>query len=155
ENLMRADIDSLIASIQGAIAANVVPFSVSGQLGAVRKELVVAQQAFLRAHPDPKSPPTLTLKLSIAGLKGNQVASFHSLFSDSNAAPQDFWKSLGNDKDFTAQKVGLLQSVFTLSQLTGEQLVLTDQLIQAGKVQSPGDLPKLAANTSQDWQTIF
>jgi hypothetical protein len=155
EGLMRADIDSLSAAIQGAITANIVPFSLSGRLGAIRQELIAAQQAFLQSHPDPKSPPTLTLKLGIAGLQGNQVASFHSLFSDSGATPQDFWKSLEGNKDFTAQKVGLLQSVFTLSQLTGEQLVLTDQLIQAGNVKSPDDLPKLAANTSQDWGTIL
>jgi hypothetical protein len=39
--------------------------------------------------------------------------------------------------------------------LTGEQMVLTDQLIKAQNIQTPADLPKLAANTSQDWLNVL
>jgi Tc toxin complex TcA C-terminal TcB-binding domain/Neuraminidase-like domain/Salmonella virulence plasmid 28.1kDa A protein len=153
--LMREDIDSLISSLQSAIDANIVPYRVGAELDSIRKLLIAAQQNYLKNNPVTASPSTLTMKLAIAGLQGDQVTAFTSLFSATAGTPQDFWKTLAQDPSFQAQKVSFLQSVFTLSQLTGEQVVLTDQLIQAEKIQSTGDLSKLAANTSQDWQVIL
>jgi hypothetical protein len=153
--IMRQDIDSLMSAIQTAIGANIIPLSLSGELDSIKKQLIDAQQKYAEANSAPKSPPSLTLKLGIAGLQGDQVTAFKSLFTQSGGTPQDFWSTLAKDPAFQAQKVSLLQSVFTLSQLTGEQLVLTDQLIKAQNIQSPADLPKLAANTSQDWLTIL
>ena len=152
---MREDIDSLMTAIQGAIGANIVPYSLTGELDSIKKQLIDAQQKYAEANSAPKSPPSLTLKLGIAGLQGDQVAAFKSLFTQSGGTPQDFWSTLAKDPAFQAQKVSLLQSVFTLSQLTGEQIVLTDQLIKAQNIKTPADLPKLAANTSQDWLTIL
>jgi Tc toxin complex TcA C-terminal TcB-binding domain/Neuraminidase-like domain/Salmonella virulence plasmid 28.1kDa A protein len=153
--LMRQDIDSLMTALQGAIDANTVPYSLSANLDAIKKQLIDDQQRYLESNPAPTSPSNLTLKLEIAGLQGDQVAAFKSLFTDGSGTPQEFWAELAKNPEFQAQKVSLLQAVFTLSQLTGEQMVLTDQLIKAQKIQTPADLPKLAANTSQDWLTIL
>ena len=154
-SLMRQDIEPLMSAIQSAIAANVVPFSISGSLDSIRKQLLTAQQQFLKTTPAPASSPELTLKLGIAGLQGDQVAAFTSLFAASAGTPQDFWKTLAQDPQFQAQRVSLLQSVFTLSQLTGEQMVLTDELIKSQSIRTSADLPKLAANTAEDWLTIL
>jgi hypothetical protein len=153
--LMRQDIDSLMSALQGAIGANIVPYSLKANLDSIKKQLIDVQRRHLKNNPVPKSPPNLTLKLGIAGLQGEQVAAFKSLFSDSSGTPQKFWAELAKNPAFHAQKVSLLQAVFTLSQLTGEQMVLTDQLIKAQKIQRPVDLPKLAANTTQDWLAIL
>src|ERR1700693_3500532 len=153
--LMRQDIDSLMSALQGAIGANVVPYSLTADLNSVKKQLIDEQQRYGKNNPGPTSPPNLTLKLGIAGLQGDQIAAFKSLLSDGSATPQEFWAELAKNPAFQAQKVSMLQAVFTLSQLTGEQMVLTDQLIKAQKIQSPADLPKLAANTSQDWLAIL
>jgi hypothetical protein len=152
--LMRQDIEALMSSIQAAIGANVIPYSVTGDLDSIRKQLLAAQQSYLQTHPAPSSPPSLTLKLGIAGLQGDQVAAFKSLFA-TGGTPQEFWTALAQNPAFQAQKVSLLQSVFTLSQLTGEQIVLTDQLIKSQNIKTPADLPKLAANTSQDWLAVL
>ncbi len=154
-SLMRQDIDTLMSAVQSAIDANVVPFSLSGDLESIRKQLATAQQQFLKTTPAPASPPELTLKLGIAGLQGDQVAAFKGLFAASAGTPQDFWKTLAQNPGFQTQKVSLLQSVFTLSQLTGEQMALTDQLIKAQSIRTPADLPKLAANTTEDWLAIL
>jgi hypothetical protein len=151
--IMRRDIDSLMSSLQGAIDANVVPYALSGDLASIRGQLLAAQKS--RGDSTSSVPANLSLKLSIAGLEGDQVAAFKDLFSANGGTPQAFWGTLAQNPAFQAQKVSLLQSVFTLSQLTGEQMVLTDQLIKAQNIQAPADLPKLAANTSQDWQAIL
>jgi hypothetical protein len=153
--LMRQDIDSLMSALQAAIGANIVPYSLTANLDSIKKQLIDEQKRYLKNNPGPKSPPNLTLKLGIAGLQGDQVAAFKSLFSDSSRTPQEFWVELAKNPAFQAQKVSLLQAVFNLSQLTGEQIVLTDQLIKAENIQTPADLPKLAANTSQDWLAIL
>lgn len=153
--LMRQDIDTLITTVQGAIGANVIPFSLSGELDSIREQLIAAQKQYLKTAPGPASPPSLTMKLGIAGLQGDQIAAFKSLFSASGETPQEFWNTLARDPAFEAQKVSLLQSVFTLSQLTGEQMVLTDQLIKTQKIRTAADLPRLAANTSQDWLKVL
>jgi hypothetical protein len=153
--LMRQDIDSLMSAVQAAIAAGVTPFSVGGDLASVRRLLLTAQQQYLQKNPQSAAPAALTLKLSIAGLQGDQVAAFKSLFSTSGMPPGDLWTTLAKNPAFQVQKLDLLQSVFTLSQLTGEQVILTDQLITSQKIQKPQDLPRLAANTSQDWLTIL
>ena len=153
--LMREDIDSLMATIQGAINANIIPFSLTGEFDSIKNQLILAQQRYFKINPAQNSPSNLTLKLDIAGLQGDQIAAFKNLFSDSSAPPQEFWTELAKNPAFQAQKVTLLQAVFTLSRLTGEQAVLTDQLIKAQKIQTPADLPKLAANTGEDWLTIL
>ena len=153
--LMRQDIDSLMSTVQSAIAANVIPYSLSGEMESIRKQLIAAQQKYAQSNPGPASPPDLTLKLKIAGFEGDQITALQGLFSSSTETPQGFWATLAKNPAFQAQKVALLQSVFTLSQLTGEQTVLTDQLIKANNVKTPADLPRLAANTSQDWLTVL
>lgn len=153
--LMRQDIDSLMSAVQAAIDANVIPFSLGGDLASLRKLLLAAQLAYFKGNPQPASPATLTLKLSIAGLQGEQVAAFKNLLSAAGAPSSEFWATLAKDPAFQSQKAALLQSVFTLSQLTGEQVVLTDQLINLQQIQNPGDLQRLAANTSQDWLTTL
>lgn len=45
--------------------------------------------------------------------------------------------------------------MFSLARLTGEQILLTDQLIQLNKIQKPEDLAKLAAFTTQDWASML
>ncbi len=153
--LLRQDIDSLMSTAQGAIGANTIPYSLSAELDSIRAQLIAAQQRYLQTNPQPSSPSNLTMKLGIAGLQGDQVAAFKSLFSASGGTPQDFWTTLAQNPAFQAQKASLLQSVFTLSQLTGEQMVLTDQLIKEQNIQTPADLTKLAAHTSQDWLGIL
>ncbi len=154
-SLMRQDIDSLMSSIAAAVAANIIPYSVDGDLDTIREQLLAAEQNYFKNNPQPASPSNLTLKLAIAGLQGDQVTAFQTLFSASGGAPQEFWTTLAQNPQFQAQKASLLESVFTLSQLTGEQMVLTDQLIKAQNIQTPADLPKLAANTAQDWLTVL
>jgi hypothetical protein len=155
--IMRQDIGALMSSLGAAVSANIVPFRLNGDLDSIRRELVAAQQRYNQDNPQPTAPNNLSFKLAIAGLQGDQVAAFKDLFSTTatGATPQDFWTALANNPNFQAQKISLLQSVFQLSHLTGEQMVLTDQLIEAQKIQTPADLPKLAANTSADWQTIL
>src|SRR6202007_1248401 len=102
----------------------------------------------------PASPANLTMKLEIAGLEGNQVAAFMNLFS-AGGRPQDFWKTLEQNPAFQTQKVSLLQSVFTLSKLTGEQMARTAELITAQNIRPPAAPPALAATTSVDWLNIL
>ena len=153
--LMREDIDGLMSALQAAVVANIIPYSVSGDYDSTRRQLLAAQQNYLQTNPAPSSPANLTLKLGIAGLQGDQVAAFKGLFSANGGTPQAFWTALAQNPTFETQRVALLQSVFTLSQLTGEQMVLTDQLIKAQNIQTPADLPKLAANTSRDWLSVL
>jgi hypothetical protein len=153
--LMRQDIDSLISTLKSATAANVVPYSLTGELDGIRKQLIAAEQRYAQGNPGQTSPPELAMKLKIAGFEGAQIAALKGLFFSSSETPQDFWTALGKNPAFQSQKVALLQSVFKLSQLTGEQVVLTDQLIKANGVKTPADLPKLAGNTSQDWLKIL
>ena len=117
---------------------------------------MAAQQRYAQSNPGPVSPPDLTLKLKIAGFEGDQVAALKGLFSSSSETPQDFWATLGKNPAFQAQKVALLQSVFTLSRSSpGSKWCLIDQLINANNVKTSADLPRLAANTSQDWLAIL
>ncbi|SOE87376.1 virulence plasmid A protein [Burkholderia sp. YR290] len=153
--MMREDIDSLMASIEASISVNIIPYRLSADLDSIRKQLLAAQQQYAQSNTQSTSPSNLTLKLAIAGLQGDQVAAFKGLFSASVETPQDFWATLAKNPAFQAQQVSLLQSIFTLSQLTGEQVVLTDQLIKAQNIQTPADLPRLATNTSQDWLTFL
>jgi hypothetical protein len=153
--LMRDDINSLMTALAGAIDANVIPFSLSERVPSIKKQLIEAQQEYRQHNPEPTSPSNLTMKLGIAGLQGDQIAAFKSLFAASSGTPQEFWTTLAQNPTFQSQKVSLLQSVFSLSRLTGEQVVLTDQLIKSENIQTPADLPKLAANTSEDWLGIL
>jgi hypothetical protein len=153
--IMRQDINSLMSTLQAAIGANVVPYSLGGEIDSIRKQLIAAQQRYGQTNPAPASPPELTMKLEIAGFQGDQISALKGLFASTTDTPQDFWTTLAKNPAFQAQKMSLLQSVFTLSQLTGEQMVLTDQLIKANNVKTPTDLPRLAANTSQDWLTML
>lgn len=152
--LMRESIDTLMASVQGAIDSNIISYSVTADLARIKEELIAQQQLYIKDNPGPVAPSNLTLKLNIAGLQGNQVSTFISLFANAGSQ-QDFWKTLANNPAFQTQKVALLQSVFSLSRLTGEQMVLTDQLIKAENIQAPADLPKLAAKTSMDWVAVL
>lgn len=154
-SIMRQDIDTLMSTLQTATDANVVPFSLTANREGIRKQLLAAQQQYNQVNPQPVSPPALTMKLGIAGLEGDQVAAVQSLFNASDQTPQEFWKTLGQNPALQSETVALLQSVFSLSQLTGEQPVLTDQLIQAQNIKTPADLAKLAGNTSLDWLAIL
>ena len=100
--IMRQDIDSLMFAIQVAIGANIIPLSLSGELDSIKKQLINAQQKYAEANSSPKSPPSLTLKLGIAGLQGDQVAAFKSLFTQTGGTPQDFWSTLAKDPAFQA-----------------------------------------------------
>src|ERR1051326_580216 len=153
--LMRQNIDALMAGLQNAIDANTVPFALNGQLPAVRRELVAQQQLYLKQAGGSTAPVALTMKLSIAGLEGEQVSSFVGLFTNLGGAHPALFDALAKSPQFQAQKVNLLQSVFSLSQLTGEQMVLTDTLITTQKIAKPEDLVALAAPTSQDWLKII
>jgi hypothetical protein len=153
--LMRQPIETLMAGLSAAIAANLIPYAITLDLPKLQKAFTAQLARYQKANPPPTAPPTLTQKLSIAGLEGSQVASFVALFSKSAGATQAFWDTLARDPAFQAQQVLLLQAAFTLSQLTGEQMVLTDQLVQATKVKTPADLAVLAAHTSADWFNIL
>jgi len=107
--LMEQSIDALMSSIGSAIASNIVPFSLSGSLALIQRQLAALQAAYNKKQPAPQASADLTLKLSIAGLEGKQIAAFNSLFSVQGAAQQDFWKTLAADPAFQAQKVSLLQ----------------------------------------------
>lgn len=152
--IMRQDIESLMTALEDAIGQNIVPFSLSQNFDSIRKQLTTAQLQFLKTTKAPASPANLTMKLEIAGLEGNQVEALKNLFSD-GGTPQDFWKTLAQNPVFQTQKVSLLQSVFTLSKLTGEQMTLTDELIKAQNIRTPADLPALAANTAANWLDIL
>src|SRR5262249_44433785 len=138
--LMSQNIDALMVAIQLAIDDNIIPYSLTPELETIKRALEAQQQAYRKENVSSSAPSNLTLKLNIAGLQGQQIAAFTSLFYSNAGTPQDFWKTLGANPDFQREKVSLLQSVFTLSRLTGEQMVLTDQLIKTEKIQSPDDL---------------
>jgi hypothetical protein len=72
--LMSEPIATLMASIKGAIAANVIPYAVTVDLPQLERALVARIAAYQKANPPPTSPSTLTQKLSIAGLQGSQVS---------------------------------------------------------------------------------
>jgi hypothetical protein len=102
--LMRQNADSLISAIQGAIEANIIPYSLSGEIDYIRKQLVTAQQRYFQSNPEPSSSSSLTLKLSIAGLRGDQIAAFRSLFSGSSGTQQEFWKTLAKTQPFRRRR---------------------------------------------------
>ncbi len=153
--LMRETIDALMAGIQSAIDANTIAYAVTAELPALRRSLLDQQQQYLKAQPGASQSPQLSMKLNIAGLQGDQVTSFTKLFTSSDVTQQSFWTTLSKDPSFQQQKTGLLQSVFSLARLTGEQILLTDQLIQANGITTPDQLGLLAANTAQDWAGIL
>jgi hypothetical protein len=153
--LMRQDIDSLMTGLQNAIDSNTIPYEVSDHLPLIRRELEDQQQRYLKQTGGSTAPPELAMKLNIAGLKGEQVSSFVDLFSKLGDANADLWEALRANPKFQAQKTDLLQAVFSLSRLTGEQMVLTDTLITTQKIAKPDDLPALAAHSSEDWLKIL
>lgn len=153
--LMREGVDALMTGVQGAVASNIIPYCVTADLPKIGKELSAAQRRYLKGNPQPQASSNLTMKLNIAGLQGAQISNFTKLFAANAGSQQALWTSLAADPMFQTQKVALLQSVFSLSQLTGEQVVLTDELIKSENIQSPADLPKLAAYTSQTWAGIL
>src|SRR5262249_6900312 len=79
--IMRENIDSLMSSLDAAISANIVPFSLTGSRDSVRRELLAAQQRYNQQNPQPAAPNNLSLKLAIGGLQGDQVAAVKNLFS--------------------------------------------------------------------------
>jgi hypothetical protein len=153
--LMRESIDTLMFGLQQAIDSNTIPYSVTAELPRIKEELLAQQQLYLKKHPQTGAPSDLVQKLNIAGLQGDEISTFVSLFSAHTGTQPAFWSTLANNPMFQVQKTALLQSVFSLSQLTGEQMVLTDQLVKAQNIKAPQDLSKLAANSTQDWVKIL
>ncbi len=140
---MQEPIVDLMSGIRAAIGANLIPYAVTAGLPKIQQALIDQIAIYQKSNPPPRSPSTLTQKLDIAGLQGSQVSAFVELFSNSAAAPQSFWATLAKNPGFQAQQVSMLQAVFTLSQLTGEQMVLTDQLVKATRSRHRRTCPSL------------
>jgi hypothetical protein len=70
--LMRENIDSLMAGIQGAIDANTIPYAVTADLPWIRKSLLEQHQQYLKSHPIASQSPQLSMKanLSPANVQG-------------------------------------------------------------------------------------
>ena len=102
--LMRESIDTLMASVQGAIDSNVIPYRVTVDLGRTKEELILEQRRYLEKNPQPQAPSNLTMKLNIAGLQGEQISTFVKLFAANAGSQQGFWKVLAANPAFQAQK---------------------------------------------------
>ncbi len=153
--LMRENIDALMSAIGAAVTSNLIPFSVTADLETLKKQLLSQQTKYLKGHAQASAQSNLNMKLNIAGLQGEQITAFTNLFSANLGPRKEFWAALEKSPAFKLQEVSLLQSVFSLSQLTGEQVLLTDQLVKSQNIKTTADLPKLAALTSQGWATIL
>ena len=151
--LMTTGIDDLMAGVNGALDANLIPLSLTPRLQEIRRELLAAQETYRKQHP-PGPAPELVMKLQIAGVPDARLAPIGQLFAQ-NPVTATVWKTLEQDPAFTTERTALLETVFSLSQLTGEQVLLTDQLVQQQNIRSPADLPRLAANTAATWTTLL
>lgn len=155
DGLMRESTDSLMSALQQAIDANTIPYSVTAELPGIKDALIAQQQRYLQTHPQAGATSDIQQKLTIAGLQGEETTTFLSLFTANTGTQSTFWSTLAQNPAFEAQKTARLQSVFELSALTGEQIVLTEQLVKTQNIQTPADLTQLAAHTSQDWASIL
>lgn len=144
--LLRRGPERLAAALQASIDANVVPAAVAAELPEIRAGL---EKLAPRADPQADA---LRLKLRIAGLEGDQVAAFRGVFTEAAGQNPALWAALAKDPRFEEQKTVLAQAVSTLSRLTGEQHVLTDELIKAEKIREPADLARLAGRSAGEWE---
>lgn len=153
--LMREDIDKLMSAIHAAVTSNLIPFYISADMEKIKSGLLAEQKKYMKGQPQTSVPPDLNLKLNIAGLQGDQIAAFTNLFAAHLGPRKELWAALDKSPAFKSQEVSLLQSVFSLSQLTGEHVLLTDQLVKSQGIKTTADLPKLAAFTTQGWTKIL
>jgi Tc toxin complex TcA C-terminal TcB-binding domain/Neuraminidase-like domain len=156
ETLMHSPVAILMNSIENAIAENIIPGSTTAELPKIHKRLDAFMQAHAKEHPVTGTPSVLYQKAALGGLKGKELESFMEVHNGHTGSEESFWEQVSNNTGLANNKaIEKTQAVFQLSQLTGNNLALTERIINTEKIKSPADIKKLAAYSSSDWEALI
>lgn len=153
--LMHSPVDTLMDSVKKAADENIIDNSVIKDLNKIRKQLNSQILAYAKQHPVSGSPSILFQKAVLGGLKGEEIQSFLEKYTGYSGSKDDFWDLAKKDSTIKSNKnLDQLQAVFQLSELTGNNLALTENLIKSNGIKSVADIKKLAAFGRKDWEAL-
>ena len=154
DTLMHSQVGTLISALQQAIDTNAIAYQVTADLPAITRELTAQMVAYANRHPLTGAPSTLLQKAQIGGLSGTDLQAFIEARVSSSEA--DFWKKLEQTPALSDNsKVGTVQATFQVASLTGNNLPLTQNLVDKHQITTVADIKQLAGYTRQEWADML
>ena len=153
--LMHTPVDNLMNGLKNAIKENIVSYAVTAELTNIKEMLQKQIQNYLKSHPGTGDPSTIYRNLQLSGLTEKEIQTFIQQYTNFSGDPNNFWSNLSDHPMFGGTKTNTLQSIFTLSRLTGGHAALTSHLFNTVKPTVTSDLKNLAGNTGADWEQLL
>ncbi len=154
EGMMYENIDVLMKSFQQAITDNIIPFGLSAEAEKIKEQLMRIMVAYQKQHPETGITSVLFQKVQGSGLSDEDTKRVMEDLSKHQGDYQSFFAALNDDASFSGN-TDQLDTVFQLSQLTGDHLPLVNHLVNTRDIKKVADIKKLAANTAGDWEKII
>ncbi|MDN3657127.1 neuraminidase-like domain-containing protein [Ferruginibacter paludis] len=154
EGMMYENIDVLMKSFQQAITNNIIPFSLSAEAEKIKEQLLRVMIGYKQQHPETGITSVLFQKVQGSGLSPEDTKRVMEDLSKHRGDYQSFFAALNDDPTFPGN-TDRLDTVFQLSQLTGDHLPLVNHLVNTQDIKKVADIKKLAAKTAGDWEKII